>query len=292
MSKGLLSVSKIGRNDYCPCGSQKKFKKCCLSRGIIVPAKNTSINPPEKMLVKTLTDEFFQPIRLYYIVHNKDKLEACFRCLRCMKYEEELDNWIIQYSDETAQIGLNVPPKKVPKEAQPLVIATIYIENETTMLIDVRSIERAKKLVEFIDTHVSREIVEITHAAIYNQLITVSESNHESVMDVNYDDIFDQKNITVIDPAKTLHESKEISAQYDTPKEKLQAIIQKTEDDSKKPLPKVEKFPIHFYEDGIEAFAGSCQMRQMIAMKHYLGNENYSFYDLMQETIYKNLNKF
>lgn len=24
---------KVGRNDPCPCGSRKKFKKCCLFRG-------------------------------------------------------------------------------------------------------------------------------------------------------------------------------------------------------------------------------------------------------------------
>ena len=26
-------MSKIGRNDVCPCGSGKKYKKCCLSNG-------------------------------------------------------------------------------------------------------------------------------------------------------------------------------------------------------------------------------------------------------------------
>ncbi len=25
-----IRVSKIGRNDVCPCGSGKKYKKCCL----------------------------------------------------------------------------------------------------------------------------------------------------------------------------------------------------------------------------------------------------------------------
>ena len=25
---------KIGRNDPCPCGSGKKFKKCCMGKGI------------------------------------------------------------------------------------------------------------------------------------------------------------------------------------------------------------------------------------------------------------------
>ncbi|HCO24025.1 MAG TPA: nucleic acid-binding protein, partial [Gimesia maris] len=24
---------KLGRNDLCPCGSGKRFKKCCLTRG-------------------------------------------------------------------------------------------------------------------------------------------------------------------------------------------------------------------------------------------------------------------
>ncbi len=30
-SKESLKKSKIGRNDICPCGSGKKYKKCCLS---------------------------------------------------------------------------------------------------------------------------------------------------------------------------------------------------------------------------------------------------------------------
>ena len=25
---------KVGRNDYCPCGSRKKFKKCCLGKAV------------------------------------------------------------------------------------------------------------------------------------------------------------------------------------------------------------------------------------------------------------------
>jgi hypothetical protein len=25
----MAKVSKAGRNDFCPCGSRKKFKKCC-----------------------------------------------------------------------------------------------------------------------------------------------------------------------------------------------------------------------------------------------------------------------
>lgn len=31
-------MAKIGRNDSCPCGSGKKFKKCCLGAGVTAPA--------------------------------------------------------------------------------------------------------------------------------------------------------------------------------------------------------------------------------------------------------------
>ena len=30
---GIAPVKKIGRNDPCICGSNKKYKKCCLTKG-------------------------------------------------------------------------------------------------------------------------------------------------------------------------------------------------------------------------------------------------------------------
>ena len=30
----VIKGKKIGRNEMCPCGSGKKFKKCCLGKGI------------------------------------------------------------------------------------------------------------------------------------------------------------------------------------------------------------------------------------------------------------------
>ena len=36
------NLPKIGRNDYCYCGSGLKFKKCCLLK----PAQRSSITPP------------------------------------------------------------------------------------------------------------------------------------------------------------------------------------------------------------------------------------------------------
>lgn len=110
---------------------------------------------------------------------------------------------MVEYAHEAAKIGLNKKPSQVPKNVQPLVIATIYIEGEATMLVDVRSIERAVKLTDFIDKYVPRGIAEITHAAIYNQLVTVSkDGGSKEISDIDFDEIFKQKNIYFLDIEK------------------------------------------------------------------------------------------
>ena len=286
-------MSKIGRNEDCPCGSGRKYKKCCLSRDVIIPQKSVNkTGSSEKILIKTLTDELFQPMRLYYIVHHKEQLESSFRELKCLEFDHELNDWIVKYVHEAAHIGLAVAPNRVPREAQPLIIATIYIENDTTMLVDVRSIERARKLIEFIDKYIPKSVAEITHASILNQLVTVASNNaREGINDIDYDEIFNQKNIFVVDPEKAIRDAELIAEKYQNKDERLQAMMEKTREDSKKPLPKVEKFPVYFYEEGIEHFSMACQMRQVIAMKHHFGDTNYSFYDLTQEFFKKNGDK-
>lgn len=48
-------MSKLGRNDPCPCGSGKKFKKCCLARGAGTPG---AWRPAERASALALLPEF------------------------------------------------------------------------------------------------------------------------------------------------------------------------------------------------------------------------------------------
>jgi hypothetical protein len=202
-----------------------------------------------------------------------------------MEYSPQLNDWTILYTKEATRIELQVLPEQVPTQARPLVIATIYIENNANMLIDIRSIERATQIIEFINSYIPNTVTEITHAAIYNELITVTHQQPESARDIDYDDIFNEKRMTIIDPNKAAQEMEAISAQYDDKQEALKVLIKNSEEKSKKPLPKVEKFPVHYYEEGISQFEWLCKMRQMIAMQHFLGHKNFFFHDL----IYKKL---
>ena len=62
----------------------------------------------------------------------------------------------------------------------------------------------------------------------------------------------------------------------------LRAVV---EQGSRKPLPEIEKFPVYFYEDGIGSLEAALRMRQIIALEHWKGNIDYSFYDVLKATI-------
>jgi tetratricopeptide (TPR) repeat protein len=49
-SQGMLKSEKIGRNAPCPCGSGKKYKKCCLNRDEAGKGPKSSITPQEREL--------------------------------------------------------------------------------------------------------------------------------------------------------------------------------------------------------------------------------------------------
>jgi hypothetical protein len=50
-------------------------------------------------------------------------------------------------------------------------------------------------------------------------------------------------------------------------------------------LPEIERFPIHFYEDGIDGFAMTLRYRQTVALQHWLGNTEYTLMDAIRASV-------
>lgn len=275
-------MAEISRNSDCPCGSRKKYKKCCLSRGVSNISLSGEHNDSKEDLVRTFTNELFQPMRLYYKIHHRLQLETKLSTLRCMEYNVELDDWILKYEAEAAHIGLEVLPEAILFEAKPIILATFYLEAQI-MLIDIRSIERAARVVEWLNCYIPREIAEITDAAIFNRLITSSSRTVERLDEIDFDELFNEKQITVINPEKTFARFNAIMEQYEDKQYAMEVLAKKNLEEAKKPLPVIEKLPVYYYDEGIETFENTFQLRQFIALKHFLGDEKYSFYDLMQD---------
>lgn len=49
--------TKIGRNDYCPCGSQRKYKKCCLPNTTLKNHQDFLIQESENSLIEKNSDD-------------------------------------------------------------------------------------------------------------------------------------------------------------------------------------------------------------------------------------------
>jgi hypothetical protein len=80
-------------------------------------------------------------------------------------------------------------------------------------------------------------------------------------------------------------EMEEIAALYEDKREALVVATEKTLENSRKPLPEVEKFPLYLYDevDELFHFESMSQMRQVIAMHHFNGNTDFTFYDIVQK---------
>jgi len=103
-----MSISRIGRNDPCPCGSGKKYKKCCLDREPAAASVPADISPAELVQRRGQAfsagdfafiydtyhpDSNFRaqfPDRQAYIAMGKNSLGWDFRIAQCRVLKEEV----------------------------------------------------------------------------------------------------------------------------------------------------------------------------------------------------------
>ncbi|MCP4622078.1 MAG: zinc chelation protein SecC [bacterium] len=81
-------MKKIGRNKPCPCGSGKKFKKCCLLRPDAF--QNPSSPPPSFIPVYTPLDRMSNSVWDLIKKNKLDKAESVARKL-LVEYPDQID---------------------------------------------------------------------------------------------------------------------------------------------------------------------------------------------------------
>ena len=231
----------------------------------------------KKTLQVTLTGEPVQPIRLYYHLLDKKRLINRFRRLRCMDFDRDGNRWVWLYQYEAKTLSFQKPYLAIPKEMHPIVIGSFFLKGDEAFL-DLRSFDRATRAIPFFDKHVGLDAVRITHAAVVNRLFDGRER-----FPSNLDGFFCSGNITESHPDESIGdirssiEANRIQGECD-----LRAVAEQR---ARKPLPEIEKFPVHFYEDGIGSLEAILRVRQLIAFEHWKGNIDYSFHDAFKACI-------
>ncbi len=223
-------------------------------------------------VVHTMTDEVFQPVRLYYTVHNKTAVQVCFKKLRCMDYDPFKDRWTWLYDGEAKKLGFKFPYSDIPVERRPIILGSFYSRVDAQMYLDVPSIERAVAAAEFFDKNLKRMAASIKYCAVLNRITTGADEHPGYCFDKLFGDV----------------RTDDIDQKLEASIEKMTARIKSGRysdalNDRKFEL--IEAFPVHFYEEGIDHLRMCLMMRQAVAIMRWKGHSDYCLTDFIAEGI-------
>jgi hypothetical protein len=230
-----------------------------------------------KVLQVTLTGEPVQPIRLYYQMRDPKLLMPRFSQLRCMDFDREGDRWVWLYEYEARTLNFAEPYASIPEQMRPIVIGSFFLKGDEAFL-DLRSFDRAIRAIPFFHEHVGPEGLRITHAAVVNRLFDARER-----LSTNLDGFFCSRKMAERRPEESMAK---IKSQFEGHRlgegRDVRAVVERA---AKEALPEIEKFPVHFYEDGISSLEAALRIRSVIALEHWKGNTHYTFYDFLKTMI-------
>ena len=176
----------------------------------------------DQSLLGTLTGERFQPVRLHYRVLNHPGLKRAFEKLRCLEYDAPRKRWVWLYAHEAKNLRFHRSYAQFPKELHPIVIGAFFLRTKETLLLDLRSCERALLAIPFFDTHLPRKLVALEEAEIVNRLFPVTKTSQQLTPDA----LFDAQIGTGIDPESLVRRLADKTADVRDPEEKIKIVLE------------------------------------------------------------------
>jgi hypothetical protein len=230
----------------------------------------------EKTILATITGEYFQPVRLHYRVFDHAGLLAAFRKRRCVQHDPTQERWVWLYDHEAKKLSFKQSYAQIPRQLHPIVLGSFFPRAKEHLLLDLRSCERAVSALVFFDKHLPRKVARVTEAEVVNKLFSTDNPR------LTPGDLFDRQPTPCSDPENEVRRIVEGAAQFPDPQERLRIALEGVQAQARETLPEIERFPVHFYEDGIAGFELFLQLRQIVAAQHWLGNAGYSLFDALQ----------
>jgi hypothetical protein len=111
-----------------------------------------------------------------------------------------------------------------------------------------------------------------------NRLFPATKAN----LRLSPDALFDSQIGTGIDQEALVQHITEKIAHIQDPNERLELALEDLKSRAKEPLPEIERFPVHYAEEGIGGFQLALRLRQIVALQHWLGHHEYSLGDALE----------
>jgi hypothetical protein len=130
----------------------------------------------------TSTGELFQLARVYYQVFNQATVLGVFKRLRCMEFDSTQNRWVWLFEHEAKKLHLGMTYNKISKVARPVVIGAFTFQGKDQMVLDVRSLERATKAIEFFDKRINRRAAKVTYLRVLNKLFEATQETSQQMI--------------------------------------------------------------------------------------------------------------
>ena len=231
-----------------------------------------------EQLLMTMTGEIHQPVRLYYQVFDQAAVLHAFAKLRCLDEDQDNQRWVWLYHGEAKKLKFHTSYAAIPRKMRPIVLGAFHFISAKDMTLDVRSCERATQAVVFFDRYLQRSITHVTHAAIVNRLFPYTTGGLPAL-----EGLFAPEQVTEIDGEKMLLRDAESLKTIQDPHQRMDMVFAWIEKQSYERLPDVEKFPVHFYADGILSLENALRLRQIVAFEHWRGNATCTLGEVIQK---------
>ncbi len=232
----------------------------------------------EKQLLMTMTGEIQQPIRLYYQVFDQAAVLQAFAKLRCMDDDQDNHRWVWLYHGEAKKLKFHTSYAAIPRKMRPIILGSFRFRNAEDMSLDVRSWERATQAVVFFDRYLKRSIAHVTHAAIVNRLFPYTAGGLPEL-----EGLFAPEKVTEIHAEEMLQRAAASLKTIHDPGQRMDMAFALMERQSNERLPDVEKFPMHYYEDGITSLENALRLRQIVAFEHWQGHTDSTLGDIIRQ---------
>jgi len=249
-------------------------------------------NDNRATVVYTTTKEPIMPVRLYYKIYNEDLLIKSLKKLKCIGFESK-KSFILAYYKEAKNLDLEVYYQDVPEGLYPVSLAYGSIKQNSILHLDLRSLQRAVCIIDFLGKHIPPTIMEITSFANSNKLtVTHNKQELEELLNLDFDQIFIESRIQDIAQVIKLDDKKEEkaltgSANPESLDETLEMLMPYIGEENLVTYPDVERISINYNRKRHDSLIAWLSMRALIkeevAIAHYKGNSSYSSMDVIQE---------
>jgi hypothetical protein len=161
---------------------------------------------------------------------------------------------------------------------RPIVLGSFRFPSAQDLTLDVRSWERATHAVVFFDRYLQRSIARVTHAAIVNRLFPYTTDGLPVL-----EGLFAPEQVTEIHGEAMLRRMAASLQTIQDPGQRIDMAFALMEKQSRERLPDVEKFPVHFYKDGITSLENALRLRQIVAFEYWQENTACTLGEVIQK---------